>query len=104
MPLNPIQQLQSSLIAQLPLRVPVAAETKMDAPDKGDHVWWLDVWAAGRHVTIEWRAIKPHRQDVFGVSLVKANAGVGEASDEWLSFEGAIERVVELLCEGDLGG
>jgi hypothetical protein len=104
MPLNLIQQLQSSLIAQLPMRIPVAVEIKMDAPDGSDAVWWLDVWGAGRHVTIEWRAVKPHRQDVFGVSLVKPDTGIGETSDEWLSFEGTVERVVELLCEGDLGG
>jgi hypothetical protein len=106
MPLNPIQQLQSSLIAQLPLRIPVATETKLDAPEdwaSGDF-WWLDVWGAGRHVVIEWRSRKPHRQDVFGVSLVKPDGNVGEVSDEWLSFEGTVERVVELLCEGDLGG
>jgi hypothetical protein len=101
-PQNHVQELQASLIAQFPVRIPVPVLIKMDPPDEPHGFWWLDVFAAGRHVAIEWRPRKPHRQDVFGVSLVREGAGIGEVSEEWLSLSlsATVERVIELLCEG----
>ncbi len=103
MPLNPVQQLHSSLVAQLSTRIPVPVEIKLDVPDDKTETWYIDVWGAGRHVSIEWRASKPHRQDVFGIGATTAD-GVLVESSEWLSLPGTVERVIELICEGDLGG
>jgi hypothetical protein len=102
MPRNELQTLADELRPALARALDgLTVEIKLDAPDPGEHTWWLDVFGIGRHVTIEWRARKPDRQDQFGVSLVDPEIGVDDDSDEWLSHAGTINRVIELLSTGE---
>jgi hypothetical protein len=101
MPRNELQVLAEDLQPALARALDMPVQIKLDPPEPDEHTWWLDVFGVGRHVTIEWRAKKPDRQDQFGVSLVDQEIGVDEVSDEWLSHAGAINRVIELLSTGE---
>lgn len=85
---HPVEQFVASLKEALP-----TASTKVDAPDRPEGHWVVDVEHAGHDVVVEWRA-----KHGFGVTSSAAEAGFGEGPEE--VYEDPCEvvaRVVELI-------
>jgi hypothetical protein len=84
-----IEHLQKLLLEQLPHSV-----VAVDAPDRADGNWWLDVSMGKKRQTLEYRPGK-------GFGLFHGKAGYGEGPAEiYRTPERAAQRVVQLMAAG----
>ena len=82
-----IEHLQKLLLEQLPHSV-----LAVDAPDRADGNWWLDVTAGKKRQTLEYRPGK-------GFGLFHGKAGYGEGPAEiYRTPERAAKRLVQLMA------
>jgi hypothetical protein len=85
--MNPLQQLEKTVKSRHP-----RANTALDAPQKPNGTWFLDIGLNGHRVVVEWNA-----RHGFGVTA-KPKPGYGEGADEvYADVDGATKAVLSLL-------
>ena len=81
-----IENLKTLIRERLPRSV-----VELDAPDRADGNWWIDVRAGKRHVTAEYRPAK-------GFRIFNSDAGYGEGPAEvYRTAELAARRLAQLF-------
>jgi DNA-binding phage protein len=84
---KPIEHFQKLLLQQLPHSV-----VAVDAPDRPDGTWWLDVTMGKKHQTLEYRPGK-------GFGLFHGKAAFGEGPAEiYRTPERAVKRLAQLMA------